>query len=514
MAWFRRYRILSLAAALTALLLGVPGAAQEAAPGLYDRPVLVLDPGMHTASLRRMDVDAAGTLAVTGSHDGTVRLWSVADGRLLRTIRVPQGPGNVGKIYAVAISPDGAVIAAGGWTRWTPQDPQQQIYLFDARTGAMTGRIAGLPNVVNHLAFSPDGRRLAASLGAGGLRIYDREQGWKEIARDTDYAGLSLGAAFALDGRLATTSYDGKLRLYGADGSKVAERETGFERPLGLSFSPDRRRLAVGFIDSTAVHLYDGATLEPLPPPDTSGINNGNLASVAWSADGSTLYAGGRYQEGGIALAMAWGDGGAGARRSLPAGLDTLISLRGLPGGDLLAAATDPWLGRLAPDGTPRWTRAPVQMDARDQDDTLSVSQNGMVVDFGYRVWGADPARVDLSTLALSAEPPEDDRTALPLHDGLAITGWKNTTRPALDGTPLPLKRYEFSRSLAIHPDGDRFVLGTEWSLRAFDAEGTQLWRRAVPGVVWAVNISGDGRLAVAAYGDGTIRWHRMEDGA
>ena len=35
-----------------------------------------------------------------------------------------------------------------------------------------------------------------------------------------------------------------------------------------------------------------------------------------------------------------------------------------------------------------------------------------------------------------------------------------------------------------------------------------------MPGVVWAVNISGDGRLAIAAYGDGTIRWHRMEDGA
>jgi hypothetical protein len=30
---------------------------------------------------------------------------------------------------------------------------------------------------------------------------------------------------------------------------------------------------------------------------------------------------------------------------------------------------------------------------------------------------------------------------------------------------------------------------------------------------VWAVNISGDGRLVVAAYGDGIIRWHRMDDG-
>ena len=56
-------------------------------------------------------------------------------------------------------------------------------------------------------------------------------------------------------------------------------------------------------------------------------------------------------------------------------------------------------------------------------------------------------------------------------------------------------------------------MLGADWSLRAFAADGTPLWTRPVPGVVWAVNITGDGRLVVAAYQDGTIRWHRMSDG-
>ena len=34
-----------------------------------------------------------------------------------------------------------------------------------------------------------------------------------------------------------------------------------------------------------------------------------------------------------------------------------------------------------------------------------------------------------------------------------------------------------------------------------------------MPAVAWAVNVTGDGRLVVAGYGDGTIRWHRIADG-
>ena len=109
-------------------------------------------------------------------------------------------------------------------------------------------------------------------------------------------------------------------------------------------------------------------------------------------------------------------------------------------------------------------------------------------------------------------DPPEDGGTRPPEQEALDIAGWKNTTTRRStarcwrwSGTRFPQPR--------LHPDGQRFVLGADWSLRAFDAAGAELWRKEAPGVAWAVNVSGDGRLAVAAYGDGTIRWHRMEDG-
>lgn len=481
--------------------------------GLYEQPVLTLDPAMHTAPIRRVDVDAAGTTAVTGSHDRTVRIWSARTDAWLRTIRLPRGPGNVGKVYAVAINPGGELVAAGGWTRWSDTDRQEQIYLFDREAGALVRRIEGLPDVVNHLVFSPDGRYLAATLnGANGLRVYDRDAGWDEIARADDYDGQSYGAAFAADGRLATTSWDGHLRLYDrAFRCVVMTRTEDGTQPYGIAFNPEGDRLAVGYGDTTAVSLFDGRDLTPLVGPDTRGIDNGNLGTVAWSADGATLYAGGRYNRGGTMPVVAWSDGGAGTRRELAAGTNTIMSLRPLPEGGLLVASQDPYLAVLDADGAPRWKQRLQQADLRGQRGTLGVSANGGVVDFGYQEWGKAPARFDLARLKL--DPPEDGLTAPPEQATLKVENWVNNKRPTLDGKPMPLEQYENSRSLAIHPDGTRFVLGTDWCLRAFDAAGAALWQRLVPGTAWAVNITADGRLVVAAYGDGTIRWHRMDDG-
>ena len=137
---------------------------------------------------------------------------------LLRTLRLPAGPGYVGRAYAVAISPDGALVAVGGWTRASEADRQEQIYLYDRASGALVRRIERLPSVVYHLAFALDGSRLAAVLGSGqGLRVYGRAENWDEVARDVAYGDASYGAAFAPDGRLATTAYNGKVRLYAGD---------------------------------------------------------------------------------------------------------------------------------------------------------------------------------------------------------------------------------------------------------------------------------------------------------
>jgi WD40 repeat protein len=326
----------------------------RADPPASPKPFPAIEAGMHTAKINRIAVDRAGRWAVTASYDKTARIWNLASGQLERVLRVPQGAGDEGKLYAVALSPDGALVALGGWT-----DPVgTSIYLFDRASGRLLQRLTGLPNAVNHLAFSADGRRLAAALGgANGIRVYgtNGQGAWAQVAADGAYGAGSYSVEFDAAGRLLATSLDGELRLYGAGGSGRLQplrrrAAPGGKQPFSARFSPDGRRIAVGFDDSTAVALLDGTSLEPLAAEDTSAITNGNLGRVAWSADGRRLLAAGRYDQGdGSTPLVVWPAAG-GAPQRLPLGMtNSVMDLRPLADGRLVVAGADPAWGVLDP---------------------------------------------------------------------------------------------------------------------------------------------------------------------
>lgn len=495
---------------LVIVLLGMArgGSAQT------EDPILRIETGMHTAAIRGIDVDAAERFLLTGSHDKTARLWSLEDGSLLRVFRPPIGQGGAGKVYAVALSPDGDTVALGGWLKI---EGIRSVYLFDRRTGRVLRRISGLPNVVLHLAFDRDGRRLVATLGGkNGIRLFETASG-KELARDSNYEGDSYGASFDNAGRLVTTSYDGKLRLYGRSGERINEvASPGGHRPFSIAFSPDGTRLAVGYENSTRIDIFSGTDLKWLFKADTQGTNL-NLSRVAWSRKGSVLFAAGRYLKEGTHPIRHFSDGAdpQSAWRDLNGPQNAVRGLRGLTNDRLAFGSADPAWGVLDTNGEKFLWRDREIADVRDLDQGFLTNSAGDRFHFSFKPLAKRPASFSVLERRVTMSPPSDTSLRPPrtIAEDLTVTGWKHSRQPELNETPLPLKALETSHSLAIAPDAKGFILGADWTLRSFSRDGEERWSIPVPGAAWAVNITGDGRLVLAAFGDGTIRWFRYDNG-
>ncbi|HZS10048.1 MAG TPA: caspase family protein [Blastocatellia bacterium] len=466
---------------------------------------------MHTAEVKSIGVDAANQYLVTASEDKTARVWELATGRLIRTLRPPVGAGSEGKLYAAAISPDGRIIATGGWTgvEW---DKTVSIYLFDRASGKMLRRLTGLPNVVLHLAFSPDNTLLAATLYEKGVRIFRVADG-TEAGRDESYGDQSYGADFDGGQRLVTSCYDGFIRLYNREFRQIAKAAApGGKRPYAVRFSPDGKKIAVGYIDSTSVSLLSGDDLSALDNPETKGIDNGSLSNVAWSKDGAALYAGGRYGRNGSTIIRRWSAANWKSYKDLPAAGNTILDLAPLIGGGLAFGSADPAWGVLSAAGERVSYHVGWKADYRGNLSGFQTDSTGNAFRFSYLQNGQSPAVFSLASRTLKFDSPNDPalqppRTSAP---GLSVSDWEDRTDPKLNGAKLALEQYETSHSLAVAPDGQKFLLGTNFYLRLFDKSGREQWKLTVPDTAWGVNISGNGKVALAAFGDGTIRSYNL----
>jgi WD40 repeat protein len=493
-------------------------------------PILCLETGNHLGPIYGLAVDANGKYVVTSGEDKTVRVWQIrgdfsdppsedqGDAAKLvpvGVLRPPIGDGLEGRLAVVAISPDGATVACSGQTgfQW---DASFSVYIFDRATGRMIHRLTGFNNTVNNLHFSPDGKYLAFG-GTFGIHAY-RTSDWALVGADDTGGEYCIASAFAPQTaggpiRIATTGCDGFVRLCSVTSNGlavVAKKKAPGGSAAGLAFSPDGSRLLVGYDDAVRVDVLSGTDLSTMLTPSTAGLRQVSLFNVCWSKDGKYIFAG-----------PAWTDGHNNLRRwnvssddyaDLDTGAHRVTNVVTLPHGGI-AYVTDPAaIGVWCEDR--KYVLSSAAPDLRHAQDELRLGASPGSVSFGYNNAGDDPASFSLAARAVTlGSAPDSFSPAVTSAPGLDIQNWKaSNSRPTLNGQPLKIGDGQPAHAVAIAPDHQSLVIGAG-ALCCFGADGKLKWAAETPMAVWAVNVTADGKLAVAALGDGTIRWYRMSDG-
>ena len=114
-----------------------------------------------------------GLTLASGSPDRSIKLWGAASGRELRTLSQqssqPVWLSPVEFVWPVAFSPDGLTLASGG--------VDHSIKLWDVASGRELRTLRGHSEVVYSVAFSPDGRTLASGSDDHSIKLWDMASG-------------------------------------------------------------------------------------------------------------------------------------------------------------------------------------------------------------------------------------------------------------------------------------------------------------------------------------------------
>ncbi len=251
----------------------------------------------HAGPVTSVAFSADGKTLATGSSDGTVWLWDIASHqRIGSAVGIPQSP-----VTSVAFSPDGKTLATASSKTPAQQsilDSTGPVWLWNVATHQrIGGALPGATGPVTSVAFSPDGKLLAAGTTAGEVWSWDTATGHLSslgaIGVGGGYSAITSVAFRPHSRTLAVGSLDHTVRLWQMGPVRQQLLGGPFTNPTGpvtsVAFSADGKTLATGSSDGTA-RLWDVATRQQIGEPLTGQA--GPVTSVAFSPDGTTLATG------------------------------------------------------------------------------------------------------------------------------------------------------------------------------------------------------------------------------
>ena len=239
--------------------------AQAASPA----PVRIVD--AHKGYIRAVAVSPDGRLIATGGNDNFVRVWSAADGTLVKELA-----GHPRHVYNVAFHPSGTALVSGdlmgvlkqwevGTWNMTRELDAKVLSKYDPTFKADVGGIRGID-------FSPDGKMLAAAgitevsnafagIGEPAVVLFDWESGkqLKLLKPKDKFQGSVSGVRFHPSGEFlmgAGGGGAGAMWFWKLDDEKSFHAIGLASNAYDLALHPDGLRLAVPLFDKT-IRIYD-----------------------------------------------------------------------------------------------------------------------------------------------------------------------------------------------------------------------------------------------------------------
>jgi hypothetical protein len=272
--------------------------------------------------------DRAGDTLAAACGDGKLRLWRVADGKLLHALA-----GHEGSVNCLCCSPDGRHLASGG--------ADGVIVLWDLRTGEQVKRLLGHEQAVSAIAYHPNGRLLASATfdidDPGEVWLWDVASG-KEVGRFRGHQSRVTGLAYSADGRwLVSSGHDGTVQVLHGEDASHARTFRGHAFPVSaVTFGPD------GLVASCAGRLVAEKPEECevlLWQAETGAVqgrlqgHSGRPMALAFSPDGQRLATAGWDRQ-----VKLWDVAGGQELLTLEGHTDGVLGLAFAPGGRLASA--------------------------------------------------------------------------------------------------------------------------------------------------------------------------------